>query len=111
MPKSTKAGLKEAVGLGSDEEWFEWLKSPMVKPWWLEFWNCYLSDRSTKERGPGLSVVLERMVARESQGKMEFSRLDRTDKGQWDEVDHYGCFVYWVKRQNRDSNEGVFFVK
>lgn len=40
---------------------------------------------------------------------MEFSRLDRTNKEHWDETDHYACFVYWVKKLNKESNEGVFF--
>lgn len=83
----------------------------MVKPAWLELWNDYLKTRPNRERGPGLAVVQERVISREAHGKMEFSRPDRSDENEWDETDHYGYFLFWVKKLNTESNQGVFFRK
>ncbi|KAE8357873.1 P-loop containing nucleoside triphosphate hydrolase protein [Aspergillus caelatus] len=103
-----REGLKTAFGLVGNDEWTQWLKSDMVQPHWASLWNDFLRNRKGGERGPGLVIVQARVISGEAAGNRKYSAFTK-DKTEWDEVDHYACFLYWVKYENTTSRSGVFF--
>jgi hypothetical protein len=80
----------------------------MVKPHWLALWNDFLRNQKRGERGPGLTIMQARILSREGGGNQEYSAFTR-DKTEWDEADHYACFLFWVRHENTSSKQGVFF--
>lgn len=105
---STKADLQEILCLDSDDEWVRWLRSNMLKPYWIELWEDFFKHRQSTECDPCLMAVQERIIDGEACGRMTFSEPQR-DKTDWDVTDHYACFLYWVKWYNTRSNQGVFW--
>lgn len=80
----------------------------MVKPYWCELWNDYLSNRETANRGPGFNVVQLRAIVWEAP---KYSSPTTKDKSDWDDVDHYACFLHNVREVNLRRDQGVFFNK
>ena len=110
MPKS-KRELQNAVGLKSDKEWLDWLKSDLVKPHWVELWDNLVKNLAGQaKRGEGLHIVQRRLITGEAGGGRKYSAYFN-DKDSWDSIDHYACFLYWVRHENEEDRRGVFFNK
>ncbi|PYH93706.1 P-loop containing nucleoside triphosphate hydrolase protein, partial [Aspergillus ellipticus CBS 707.79] len=103
-----RTGLQKALRLTSHESWLNWLKSPLVKPYWIELWDNCLKYVKRKGRGVSLETVQEHLVRGEVGGQQRFSALT-LDKQGWDEADHLARFLWAVKHTNETNHEGVFF--
>lgn len=107
-----KSELQSKLGLGSNKEWLEWLRSKAVRPYWVELWNCSLAKLANNERGPGLHAIQRRIASEQAQGELKYSSDSREDEKEgWDNIDHLACFVYLVKHKNKTSRDGVFYKK
>ncbi|PYH93108.1 hypothetical protein BO71DRAFT_455871, partial [Aspergillus ellipticus CBS 707.79] len=85
-----------------------WLKSLLVKPYWVELWDNCLKYVKRKGRGVLLETVQEHLVRGEVGGQQRFSALT-LDKQGWDKADHLARFLWAVKYTNKINHEGVFF--
>lgn len=108
--ESTKKELQEVLNLQDNDEWLEWLRSEMVRPWWVELWNDPLSQEQTKERGKGIGDIQNRILSGESHGVLKYSTT-QPKKDDWDAADHLARFHFNVKDINLRSREGVFHEK
>ncbi|EEP80124.1 predicted protein [Uncinocarpus reesii 1704] len=54
---TTKRDLQRILKLENQEEWVHWLQSELVKPFWVELWDSYLSKRNSTERSVGLGEI------------------------------------------------------
>lgn len=77
----------------------------MVKPWWIELWNDYLSKDQTKERGKGTGDIQNRILSGESHGVLKYSTT-QPKKDDWDGEDYLARFHFNVKNINLRSREG-----
>lgn len=79
-----------------------------MQPWWEELQCDFLSKREKQECGQGLCDIQVRLIIGESHGNTKYSAMfpNKTD---WDGADHLACFHYHVWRENKQSNEGVFY--
>ncbi|PYH34632.1 uncharacterized protein BO87DRAFT_435891 [Aspergillus neoniger CBS 115656] len=92
-----RSGLQKALLRTDKTEWFRWLQSDILKPFWVELWDSYLKTSGKKgARGVGLAAVQETLI----QGEKGAS---------WGAVDHLARFMYWVRKENLESCEGVFY--
>jgi hypothetical protein len=105
-----RKGLQQALMLTNTSEWKSWLQSTLVKPYWIELWDCCLKQQKNGVRGIGLGLIQELLAIGEAGGRRKYSQTFRDDsKLEWEIGDHLACFLYWVKRENLESNEGVFY--
>lgn len=107
VPKGVKE-LRKALYLGSAKEWQDWLKSGFVRPHWVELWDSVIKNATGPERGVGLHIVQRRLAKGEANGARRFSSNLRS-RDDFDTVDHYARFLYWVKSENLVDREGVFY--
>lgn len=107
---TSRTALRKGLGISSEKHWLEWLQSDLVKPYWCELWNDYLSKKRFTHRGPGFSAVQLRAIICEAP-KYSPSSSTIKDKSDWDDVDHYACFLHNVREENLKREQGVFFNK
>ncbi|RLL98129.1 hypothetical protein CFD26_106248 [Aspergillus turcosus] len=108
--QSTKKELQEALNLEDNDDWLEWLRSDLVRPWWEELWNDHLSREQAKERGKGIADIQNRILSGETHGVCKYSSR-WPNKEDWDGADHLARFHWGVKDDNLRSREGVFYRK
>jgi hypothetical protein len=108
--ESTKKELQQVLNLEDNNDWLEWLRSGMVRPWWEELWNNHLSQEQSKERGKGIGVIQNRILSGEAHGVLKYSS-PQPNKEDWDGADHLARFHLNVKNMNLRSREGVFYGK
>ncbi|KAF7115979.1 hypothetical protein CNMCM5793_003812 [Aspergillus hiratsukae] len=46
LVEATRRELQEILDLQDNQEWVDWLRSDMVKPWWTELWDDHLSKNN-----------------------------------------------------------------
>lgn len=100
--------MQTTLSLNDEEEWRQWLRSALVRPWWEELQCDYLHKRERLEHGHGLWDIQVRLISGEARGNTKYSAMfpNKTD---WDGADHFARFHYHVRRENERLNEGVFF--
>lgn len=109
--RPNKTALKKELGISSEEHWLKWLQSDLVKPYWCELWNDYLSKKKFTHRGPGSKAVQLRAIICDAPKYSPSSANEDKDKSDWDDIDHYACFLHNVREENLRKTQGVFFNK
>lgn len=105
-----RKGLQKALQLQDAGEWRNWLTSDQVKPFWLELWDSWLKDHGSTTRSSGLATVQEQLILGEKGGRRKYQTPFRNKAG-WGAADHLACFLFWVRNENLESCEGVFYGK
>lgn len=110
--------LRKLLELESVSELKKWMNGGLFKPYFEELLSCHirpaqeaaLLNQQPRVRGPDLAAIEGTLKQGERNGKRRFSR-PHPDKQDWGVLDHYARFLFWVRRENVEDGDGIFFNK
>ncbi|KAI9876566.1 MAG: hypothetical protein M1830_006198 [Pleopsidium flavum] len=110
--------LVDALEMTSQDDLDEFIKSALFSPFWEELLENAIKPRqkeaeeknTSRARGPDLRATQTTLIQGEKGGARKFS-AKRPDKSGWTPKDHYAYFLYNVRDENINNNDGIFFGK
>lgn len=104
--------LRRYMGLSTENELLEFLKSNGFAPFWEEL-KPVIVRRKTEQNGtknPTSHTVSNYLLRGESNGNRKFSGYV-VDKSKWADEDHYAYCLYRLKEYSVKCQKGIFFQK